>query len=154
MLKGLKKYQNEMLKPLLEIAKIFEVKVIFFEAKTDTEIGWTKLTDNKIHIPVSVKYFNGDYTNIYSVFFHELVHILNYREGYYPAYHRPKQNKMGRIMEKRTSLRAELFTDKRAKELMSHFFPKLKYSYHYKNNEKSRKFIHDIVDSQYKTNKI
>lgn len=149
MLKGLKKYQIEILKPLLEIAKVFEVKVIFFEAKTDHEIGLADMNKNEIHIPVSIRYFNGDYTNVYSVFFHELVHILNYREGYYPAYHRPKATKHGRIMEKRTALRAELFTDKRAKELMSHFFPKMKYSHHYKNNEKSRKFIHNVLDLQY-----
>lgn len=149
MVKGLKKYQIEILKPLLEVAHIFDIKIVFFESKNNKDIGWTLMHDNKVHIPVSVKLFNGDYENIYSVFFHELVHILNYREGYFPAYHRPKPTKMGRLMERRTALRAELFTDKRAKELMSYFFPKLKYSQHYKNNEKSKKFIHKILDNHY-----
>lgn len=149
MVKGLKKYQIDILKPLVDIARIFGIKVRFFKQTPKNDVGWTFMVDNKVHVPVDVERFNEDYQNIYSNFFHEMVHVLNYQEGYYPAYHNPKANltKKQELMKKRTALRAEMFTDKRAKMLMKSFFPKLKFSYHYRNNKKSRKFLYDLLSN-------
>lgn len=146
-LKRLKKYQKEILKPLYDLAEIYEVKAFFFPQKGNDLLAWAEGKNNSIHIPVSIKYFNGDIENIYSVFFHELQHIINYREGYFKAYHNPSKSDKNFANLKRTAFRAELFTDRKAEELMKLYFPKLKYVKHYKNNKKMRTTLLAFIDT-------
>ena len=64
-----------------------------------------------------------------SAAFHELAHVLNYRNGKYMNYHgnRPMTDIETNILAIKTAIRAEKYTDKVARELMRNYFPGVPY---------------------------
>jgi len=66
---------------------------------------------------------------IISEFFHELGHVMDYRNKVYPGYYKNKPTKK---YLKRYAIRAEIHTDLTGKKLMSKHFPDMKFVYTYK----------------------
>lgn len=72
--------------------------------------------------PISVRYF-------LSAVFHEASHVFNYRDGKFEVYHNGRKH-MTLDEHKtlvRTALRAEVYTDHRAKKIMHKHYPKIPY---------------------------
>lgn len=79
-------------------------------------------------------------------FCHELGHFLNDKEGKYKLYHRFDGkhgiNKLGVKRYAQYALKAEVYTEKRAKLLAKKWFPKHKFKASYKNTEFWRGFFY------------
>lgn len=86
-------------------------------------------------------------TDIYSIFFHELAHHCNIIDKKFIDYHTPKY-----YMNKRQvaiGYRAELYTDKKGKEIMSWFYPDKEYISHYNNSRKSKIAYYNYFGHKY-----
>jgi hypothetical protein len=78
-------------------------------------------------------------------FCHELGHFLNDCEGKYELYHRYDSDygirKMGIRRYANYALKAEIYTEKRGRELAKKWFPNHKFTQGYRNNEFWRGFF-------------
>jgi predicted SprT family Zn-dependent metalloprotease len=126
-------------KYLRDIAKIYGCKVVFKKGHN----GGTWYGE---YIQMDTE--GKSFSMIYSIFFHELAHFLNYKEGKYPIYHNPKNfNKMRKLFKTykqvvRYSLDAEVYTEKRGEQLMKQWMPKMKYRSWYKNTRYCYEFLY------------
>lgn len=83
-------------------------------------------------------------SGLLSTAYHELCHILNYREGKYPIYHSKsgyRRNRKGYIA---TAYRAELYTDKRAEKMMNQDYPDIMYVQSYRTEESRQLLLKHI----------
>lgn len=108
---------------MIEIAHSYGVKCSF---SNRVKIPYVDVHKSKIFLglhPVSRK----NYT--LSEFFHELGHIVDYRNGIFKDYYRvvPTQKAL-----RKYALRAELHTDETGSKLMKKYFPKSRFIWTYK----------------------
>jgi hypothetical protein len=119
---------DDLKKYLKEICKIYKVKLVF---KNNTEGGiyWK----NKITIDSHLSR-----NELIDIFCHELGHYFNDLENKYPVYHKEDAYKaikrMGLKKYARYALEAEVYTEKRGKEIAKVWFPKHKYKSSYLKN--------------------
>ncbi|MHA1305456.1 MAG: hypothetical protein ACTSPI_17290 [Candidatus Heimdallarchaeaceae archaeon] len=115
------------LKKLKKLSEEFDINVEFavdvgFEGKVD-------LYRDIVHLNYDLLYCTDN--TLFSTFFHEYAHILNKRNEKYYHYHNVHEITLitTEILRKftRTQIRAERYTDKVAKVLMSQHLPKLSY---------------------------
>ena len=120
----------KLLRDLKKILRAFNVKAEFSE-KTDVSHATPHLESVKVGIcGLSTQ-------QIISTVFHELAHIVVFREGKYLDYHdtsRDLTKKKAKALLK-TGLKIERYVDKRAKELMRQFYPDIQYFDNYKDPE-------------------
>jgi hypothetical protein len=114
-------------KYIKEICKIYGVK-IRFKNTFSGGIYWK----GKIEIGKCLN--KKDYID---VFCHELAHFLNDIESKYPVYHQQDSSKVIKKMGIKNyslyALKAELYTEKRGKEISKIWFPQHKYKSSYFN---------------------
>lgn len=127
---------EELHKTLKLIAKLHGVK-LSFNNTMQGGVYWNG------HITVGSKATNQQLINI---FCHELAHFKNDLEGKYPVYHRMCAKKaiqrMGLQRYVNYALKAEIYTDKIGKKICKDWFPKVKYTDGYKDNEYYRGFMY------------
>ena len=110
---------NKLLKKsLIKIAHSYGVKCRF---RKDTQISYVDVFTNTIVIAGSVLRPSD--------FFHELGHMLDYRNGLYAGYYKAYPTKK---YLRRFAVQAEMHTDLTGNELMKKYYPKMKYVYTYK----------------------
>lgn len=87
---------------------------------------------------------------IFSILFHEIAHILCYRNKKYIVYNGPTWNRdvpPSKIAAKhffKTALNAELEADRLGKELMAKYYPKMKFVGWYQKKINQKKFLKRI----------
>lgn len=109
--------------------KNFNIRVHFVKK------GWSSAFSNQGLIKIDVRECpNIDKT--WSLVLHELSHIICHREGIYKIYHHENisKKKFARYIRK-YGLRAERHVDKMGMQLMSIYFPDLKYQQTYLSEE-------------------
>ena len=119
--------KSELISYLRPIAKLYGMTAHF--VKLSPLIGGYANLDGSFYVNVCN-------TNIYiaTTFFHELAHEINRVEGKFKIYHNDDswEHEDTRRALKRTAWRAEVFTDKRGKELMDFWLPEHHYRIVYK----------------------
>lgn len=83
---------------------------------------------------------------LFSLFFHELAHVINFQTNKYPLYHKH----YGSLKDKFSSydrfihyaLQAEIYTEKIGAKLMKTWFPEMKYEGYYKNTKFCKEFLY------------
>lgn len=105
-------------KRLIKIAHSYNVRCHFHNKKSG--ISYASVRDNKICI------WNG---GGHSTFFHELGHIIDYRNNVYKQYY--KANVTKKVL-RRYAVLAEIHTDYTGQKLMRKYFPYRKYYFTYK----------------------
>jgi hypothetical protein len=127
---------NPLKNYLKEISKIYNVRLVF-KPKTGGGVYWK----NKITIDS-----NLSKNETIDIFCHELAHYFNDIENKYPAYHKKDAckviEKMGLKKYANYALEAELYTEKRGKQICKVWFPKHKYKYSYFKNDYWRGFFY------------
>lgn len=105
-----------------EFLKQFDVRVHFVKRSHSLAYGSLSL----IEIGVEESYPTN--SKLWSTVFHELAHIICYRENLYKTYHHENRSKkkFARYI-RRYGLRAERFVDNMAKKMMKEYFPKIKF---------------------------
>lgn len=114
---------------LKSIAKMYGAKLTFGKGQYGYYIPGT----NKIFVGTS-----GTRRTTVSIFCHELSHYFNFLDGKYAKYHRAGNFAKKFKSKKRAAryaLDAELYTDKRGRRVCKQYFPTVKYTSHYKDNE-------------------
>jgi len=100
-------------KELRAIAKQYKVQLQFYSAR-GIPYAWPRKSE--IYI------YTGGYSrnSVLSSFFHELGHIIDYRNGLFPGYyvHYPTKAYL-----RRYAIKAEIHTDKTGKGLMKSYYP-------------------------------
>lgn len=86
-----------------------------------TERTWAKAAVSRIQVGTA---FPFSKRTVISSFFHELAHVVNYRENKYRSYN---SGKASIKLIRRIGLRAELHADLVAKKLMARHFPGVRY---------------------------
>ena len=133
-----KKERRDLMEYCEAIANMFGAKLKWVKEKDDSGGFWSM--GNQIHVSRAF----ATKSRLASVFCHELAHYLNWREGRYPLYH---NNNIYGIAQRFHSFnatvdychRAEVYTEKRGKELADLFFPGSRYIAFYKHNSKYSK---------------
>lgn len=111
------KNQKEQLR---KIAKIYKVNPVFRKMKKAG--GWSRGKYNLTLDPT----FRRDY--VFSLFFHELSHCICSQCNIYDGYHKNlMRNKKEKNLKLRLALRAELYVDNCAKQLMKFYLPNIKH---------------------------
>ena len=114
--------------------------------------GWSSacVDTNLIEIDVREVKILSD---LWSMVFHELSHILCAREGLYKKYHTTHSNsRKFAIYMHRYGLRAERFVDKKAAKLMKQYFPDMEYVANY-NTEEGVRYYRKWLNRYYPINK-
>lgn len=114
-----------------QICKGFDVKVTFQNVNHVNKCGGHAFAyDSEIHLRLNKSMKKSIFL---SILFHEITHCILYREGKFEDYHSPKLDIFTLKNKIFTGLKAEKYTDKRAKILMKKLFPKYKYYAYYEN---------------------
>lgn len=113
-----------MLKDFRNVAKKHSIKVYLSDAIPGA--GAARISQRKIILKKTLK-TSEPKALLYSIFFHELQHILDSDANLFHNYYYPTDNNIVR----KIGLKAERFTDKRAKLHMKKLFPALKFSWGY-----------------------
>ena len=116
-------------KEIRDFLKSFDVKVHFIKK------GWSSAISSIGLIELDIRECpNLDKT--WSLIFHELSHIICYREGIYKIYHHENisEKKFAKYIRK-YGLRVERFVDKMGMKLMSTYLPDLEYKQTYLSEE-------------------
>lgn len=147
------KFSNQHHQALKEVAKFFNVKLTIMRVSGNDLSGMVQLFDDE-EIFLFIPKVRCCVDEVFSVFFHELAHIRNKQTKkfkifhyYDPIYFNLKEwNHFFKVMG-----RAELYTEKVGKELMSIFFPKINYvhSYTKKNIKKSMQELKQEIKNHY-----
>lgn len=119
---------------LNRIAKLYGAKLIYRQGSGGTY--W----NGEIQVGI------GDSTkDVICTFCHEMSHLINDVEGKHPIYHKMTAKKAiqkyGLAKYCNLALKAEIYTDKRAREFCELWFPEYKYEGSYKNSEYWKGFL-------------
>lgn len=124
-------YTKELKKEIRDILKPFNVMVRF-----------GKYANCGAHVSSGTIYMSTDkrfvwtLSTVWSSLFHELSHIMCFREGLYKKYHNLTDiDRQAVIYVRRYGLRAERFVDKKAKALMKQYYPKIPFWSAYSEEE-------------------
>lgn len=129
-------------KKIREFLKQYDVKVHFVKRSYSLAYGGLDL------IEIGTETYPTD-SKLWSMVFHELAHVVCYREGLYKEYHHEnRSNKKYAIYIRRYGLRAERFVDKMAKKMMKKHFPKMKFEDSYLT-EHEIEWYYKWVDKNY-----
>lgn len=113
------KVDRPVKKEIRELLKTFDVKVKFGHYAYSS----VSIRNNRISLSTN-KNHHLTLQTVWSSVFHELSHILCFREGLYERYHNWDENdRQSVIYVRRYGLRAERFVDKKAKALMKIHLP-------------------------------
>jgi hypothetical protein len=128
---------------LIDLARFNNINVEFKDTKDF--VGAAVSQENTIILSHSLINCN-DKSKIVSTFFHEVSHIIAFHQGKYIQYHRGYKNptRKQRIAIRRTGWNAELYVDKKGRELMKEFYPGLKYDKAYSTAKDKREFQEDL----------
>lgn len=124
-----------------DIAKIYQCKLTLRD-----EIAFGGWLRDRIWLGT-----RGTLSEVASCFCHELAHYRNWLEGKYPAYHREIEVEvierwgLGRYCH--YALEAEIYTDRRGKELCREWFPGVRYEESYRRNNYWRGFVYGYYSS-------
>jgi hypothetical protein len=120
------------------IAKIYKIDVRFYN-KLKGASGYAMPWKNKIYVLKTSK------SDTISIFFHELGHVVDFRNKKYIKYNGGKGNYN---YLKKFSLLAERHADNTGKNLCKKYFPKIKWKDAYRTRN-DIKFLNDFI-KQYK----
>jgi hypothetical protein len=134
--------KNKVLKHIRGLAKLYGVQ-LRVTSRTQGLSGYAYSERNKIFLN---SYLGPKHT--LSCFFHELQHVLNYRNKKYYAYHGGGSTKQVYRAIIYHGWQAERYTDRMAALLMKRHFPNEKYRAAY-NNDWAK--LHYKIAYQYKT---
>ena len=130
-----------ILRDLRDYLKICKVK---YRIRTDCTFCGASGLANKVFIGLSG--YNtkrrDDINRVYSILFHEIGHIINFRRGKYKKYHSGQFNRYSKKYKRFIALRAERYTDKIAQKQMKIVCPTLRYVPGYSHKE-DKKFLYN-----------
>ena len=133
---------QEFRKEIREFMKQFDVKVHYVKK------GWSYADMQREIIALDLRECDCE-EKAWSLAFHELAHIVCYREGIYKKYHDdvlpPK--KYAKYI-RRYGLRAERHVDKMGEQFMAYYFPKMKYMQAYRD-ERDIKWYYKWVNRMF-----
>lgn len=139
MMKKTKYWKKRVTKQIFnEVKKIIESYDIKYRIRFDTGECWARPADD--YIQVGLEGHDNTIQYFLSVVFHEMLHVLNYRDYKYRAYHHCGNNT--RTTKKllkaliRTGWKAERYTDAEAKKLMKIYYPEIPFSPGYPSSYK------------------
>ena len=129
-----KKVTETVKKDIREFLKQFDIRVTFCKR------GWS-CADGK-NSKVRILFFKDrTVKGVWSDVFHELMHVICYRTEKYKNYHhgifvrgKYSSKKTGKYIRK-MGIRAEIYVDKKAQELMKIYFPDIPYITSYRTKE-------------------
>ncbi len=134
---------DKIISKLHSIAKSHGVKCKFSKLKNDIA-GLAHYTSGKIELSVQLK----TKAEVLSTFFHELVHLICYKNKIWAKYHSldPSVD-----IVKKFGVKVERFVDKKAEQLMLHYFPDTYYlsSYGDMSNKDIRNFLLSYYENYY-----
>lgn len=118
-------YEETLMKEFIESFG-FNLKLNY-----ETCLPWVLGTSNQETKTITIHCLVANsYQKFLSVLFHEMSHLIAGQNGQFKVYHsRCKPELTTREIEilRKTALKAEIFVDKNAKELMKSFFPDIPY---------------------------
>lgn len=133
----LKKYRKDI-KNVRDFCESYKVKVCFNNSKLGCSFAYPVESRISIHTIC----FDIGYEELWSSVFHEICHIICYRNNIYKRYHR------GVLKYKeyrRQVLRAELYVDRQAEIMFNAYFPNLKFRKAYRSKKDIRELRGDSV---------
>ena len=132
---------KELKKAVRSFLKCFNVRTHFVRK------GWSSAIEDKL-IEIDTRETNN-LNELWSIVFHELSHVLCYRNGKYDKYHKEilPYNELA-IYVRKYGLRAERYVDKVAKTLMNVYFPQYTFIEAYRTEE-DIKWYYEWVNRTY-----
>jgi predicted SprT family Zn-dependent metalloprotease len=133
----LPKTKKKLIRTLKTIAD--KNQVVFFVSNSET-MGGAWANYNKMFLSYKLLKTHNKHQTI-SAFFHELAHIVAFRNNKFLEYHtaRMKHTYNQKMKILKTAYRAERYVDKLGKNLMKKEFPKYKYTAQYSYSKKKHK---------------
>jgi len=119
------KVSKDIVKYAKSIARLYNVKI-------RTDKTQYRCAADCVKEIIFVSPHRGSDREYISSFCHEMQHILNKRNGKYPAYHNRKSYKESLKATIYHGFQAELYTDKQAVQFCKQFFPWIKFNSSYR----------------------
>lgn len=111
---------------IYKICSHYEIQCFFHNRRDEKVNGYAFPTLEQIHLFFST--FEKSRESVWSVVFHEIGHIIAYRNGKYKHYHEVKDSECYFV----EAIAAERYVDKIGKSLMELHFPEMEYVTSYK----------------------
>jgi hypothetical protein len=128
----------KIIKPLKNIASAYHVRIYF--GKCSRRYSFSQPHHDYIYLNLMA--LNGKYCSlnqIYSIFFHELAHIIVYRAGKFPLANQPcYKTEEEKTKYRKIVIHFEKYVDRQGYHLMNEWFPLLRYEKNYKTKEHFR----------------
>lgn len=150
----LSKYSKKELEFIKYISKMYGVKLFLSNIRSTTFVNenlkmcpaYSISFKKEIYIDLKkIKSVQG----LFTAFFHELQHCINYQEKKFINFHKKPKNLNDLKNKLALTLRAEIYTDKRAAKLQKLYVPEIPYIKSYEN-----KRIKEIVRSENQITKL
>lgn len=139
------------LKPLIEVADAFGAKLVIDSSQFKQSYSYP--TDYLVFL--NLKRLDNQYltkNKIYSLFFHEIAHLVVKQENKFPAFNIQYIKTEDQVLAyKITALRAELYTDKLGENLMKSFFPEIKYVRNYRTKKEKEGLKAFVLETIWET---